>query len=267
MDSTLIKGLTMLEVLAKSPGPRGISDLAGELQLTKSNVHRTLQTLVAAGYVRPSEGTGTYECTLKLFELASSVMSRLDVPSAADSYMHALASETNETVHLAMLDGLEVIYVHKIESQQPVRAYSAIGGRAPAHCVATGKALLAYQDGGGPTGLPDRLPRHTGRTITGRDELLGEFASVRRQGYAINRGEWRESVCGLAAIVLDAAGRPTAAIGISGPAERLRVTALRRYAPVVVDAARSLSERLGCTRYDQVVREYAGGAKKPNKGG
>lgn len=267
MDSTLTKGLTMLEVLAKSPAPRGISDLARELDLTKSNVHRTLQTLVAAGYVRPSDRAGTYECTLKLFELASSVMSRLDVPSAADPYMRALASDTKETVHLAMLDGLDVIYLHKIESQHPVRAYSTVGGRAPAHCVATGKALLAYQDDTVLAALPDRLPRHTGRTFTEREELLAELGSVRRQGYAINRGEWRESVCGLGAIVLDAAGRPTAAIGISGPADRLRVMTLRKYAPVVVEAARDLSGQLGCTRYDQATRAYAGGAKKPNKGG
>src|SRR5690606_14975150 len=227
MDSTLLKGLTVLEVLAKSQRPRGVSDLARELQLTKSNVHRTMRTLVAAGYVRPVDGA--YECTLKLFELASSVLSRVDVRSAAEPYMNALARETEETVHLATLDGLEVIYLHKIESPQPVRAYSTIGGRAPAHCVATGKALLAYQDDATLAALPAELPRHTAKTVTTRDALLAELATVRRQGYAVNRGEWRETVCGLGAVVFDANARPTAAIGISGPADRLRPTTLRKY--------------------------------------
>lgn len=253
MDSTLLKGLTMLEVLAKSPSPRGVSELARSLDLTKSNTHRTLQTLVAAGYVRPVGTSGTYECTLKLFELASAVVARVDVRGAADAQMHSLASATQETVHLAALDGMEVIYLHKIESPQPVRAYSAIGGRAPAYCVATGKALLAHQDTASLDKLPRRLASHTPRTITDRADLLAELATIRRQGYAVNRGEWRDTVCGLAAVVLDAAGEPTAAIGISGPAERLRPAVLRRHRGIVVDAARRVSEHIGCPDYETAL--------------
>lgn len=263
MDSTLLKGLTMLEALAKSPAPRGISDLSRELELTKSNVHRTLQTLVQAGYVRPTEPTGSYECTLKLFELASAVLARVDVRSLAEPHMHELAAATEETVHLAALDGTEVIYLHKIESPQPVRAYSTIGGRAPAHCVATGKTLLAYQDDATLAALPEQLSVHTERTIGDRGALLGELATVRRQRFAINRGEWRTSVCGLAAIVLDATGAPIAAIGISGPADRLRPTTLKRHSGTVVDTARTLSEQLGCTTYDEVTRRFDG-RKLPN---
>ncbi|MQA02236.1 MAG: helix-turn-helix domain-containing protein [Streptosporangiales bacterium] len=263
MDSTLLKGLTMLEALAKSPAPRGIADLSRELELTKSNVHRTLQTLVSAGYVRPAETAGTYECTLKLFELASSVMGRVDVRSVAEPHMHALAAATEETVHLAALDGIEVIYLHKIESPQPVRAYSTIGGRAPAHCVATGKALLAYQADETLAALPKRLSTHTERTLGDRDALLDELTTVRRQRYAMNRGEWRESVCGLAAIVLDATGSPTAAIGISGPADRLRPATLKRHSTIVLDTARTLSEQLGCVDYEEATGRF-GGKKIPS---
>ena len=243
MDSTLIKGLTVLEHLAGSETPRGVSDLARSLKLTKSNVHRTLQTLVAAGYARATP-PGTYECTLKLFELASSVLARVDVRQVAEPYMRALAEQTQETIHLSLLDKVEVIYLHKIESPQPVRAYSSIGGRAPAYCVASGKALLAYQEEA-LTHLPDALPVYTPRTIASLDLLRRELEQVRIQGFAINRGEWRDGVCGLAVIVHDAMGRPGAAIGISGPADRLSPAALRRYSEIVVDAARGLSRALG----------------------
>jgi IclR family KDG regulon transcriptional repressor len=125
-----------------------------------------------------------------------------------------------------------------------VRAYSSIGGRAPAYCVASGKALLAYQEEA-LAHLPEVLQVHTSRTIPSLDLLRRELEQVRIQGFAINRGEWREGVCGLAAIVHDAMGRPGAAIGISGPADRLNPAALRRYSDVVVDVARSLSRTLG----------------------
>lgn len=243
MDSTLLKGLTVLEHLAISETPRGVSDLARALNLTKSNVHRTLQTLVAAGYVRQGPA-GTYACTLKLFELASPVVARIDVRQAAEPFMRILADETRETIHLSVLDGGEVIYLHKIESPHPVRAYSSIGGRAPAYCVASGKALLAYQDEA-LAHLPEALPAFTPRTIPDLDGLRRELEQVRIQGFAVNRGEWREGVCGLAAIVHDAMGRPVAAIGISGPADRLNAAALRRFSDVVVDTARSLSRALG----------------------
>jgi DNA-binding IclR family transcriptional regulator len=243
MDSTLLKGLTVLECLAGSEAPRGVSDLARTLDLTKSNVHRTLQTLMAAGYVR-TVSSGSYECTLKLFELASSVLARVDVRQAAEPFMRSLAEQTQETVHLSLLDKAEVIYLHKIESPHPVRAYSSIGGRAPAYCVASGKALLAYNKEVLQT-LPDSLPAYTSRTIPTRDKLKRELERVRVQGFAINRGEWREGVCGVAAIVHDAQGKAIASIGISGPADRLNLATLRRFSDMVVDAARGLSRALG----------------------
>ena len=244
MDSTLIKGLRVLEHLAQSETSKGVTELSRELAMTKSNVHRTLQTLVSVGYARANPDS-SYECTLKLFEIASLVLGRVDVRRMAEPYMRALADHTLETIHLATLDGAEVIYLHKIESPHPVRAYSTIGGRAPAHCVASGKALLAYQEAEALRHLTDPLPTFTPRSIGRLADLRKELEQVRIQGFAINRGEWRATVCGLAAIVHDGVGRPVAAIGISGPSERLPPATLRAYSDVVMDAARKLSRALG----------------------
>ena len=247
MDKTLIKGLDVLEALAQSDSARGVSELARELGLTRSNVHRTLQTLCAAGYVRQVEASGDYECTMKIPRIAAAILGRVDMKRAAEPFMQALARISQETVHLSVLDDTDVFYVHKIDSPQPVRAYSEISGRAPAYCVATGKALLAFQDPSYLERFGERLRAHTPRTLATQVELRKELAQVRQQGYAVNRGEWRETVGGLAAPIFDAHRRPLAALGISGPLERLRAPQLKSLTPEVLRAARGISEALGYT--------------------
>jgi IclR family KDG regulon transcriptional repressor len=246
LDKTLVKGLEVLEALAMSDSARGVSELAREMGLTRSNVHRTLKTLVAAGYAR-QDSKGDYECTLKLFQLAGSVVARVDVKREAEPFMAELAAKTLETVHLSVLDDTDVIYLHKIDSPQPVRAYSTIAGRAPAYCVATGKALLAFQDEEYLDRFRGKLQPHTPKTLANSTALRAELAQVRELGYALNRGEWRETVCGLAAPIFDATRRPLAAVGISGPVERLKPARLKAFTPDVVQAARSISEALGYT--------------------
>lgn len=245
MDTTLLKGLDVLQALAYSDAPRGVSDLARELGLTRSNVHRTLKTLCAAGYVRQDEPTGNYECTLKLFQLGGAVLSRVNVRQVAEPLMEALAAKTQETVHLSVLDEGDVIYLHKIDSPQPVRAYSTVAGRAPAYAVATGKALLAFQSDGYLNRFEGKLEAFTPKTFSTMSSLRQEIETIRQQGYAINRGEWRASVCGLAAPIFDASRRAVAAVGISGPIERLKAASLKSFTPDVVGAARSISKSLG----------------------
>ncbi len=249
MDLTLLKGLKVLETLAYSDRPRGVSDLASEMDLPKSNIHRTLQTLISAGYVRSEHGSSLYRCTLKVFEMASAVVSRIDVRGNAEPLMQVLGEQTRETIHLSVLDQLDVIYLHKVESPQPVRAYSTIGGRAPAYCVASGKSLLAHQSEQWLRQLPQTLRMYTSETLTDADDLRREFARVRMQGYAVNRGEWRETVGGVATIVRDVTGQPVAAIGVSGPIDRMRSN-LEQHIPLVISAGRETSKLLGCRNYD-----------------
>ena len=246
MDKTLLKGLQVLEALARSSRPRGVSDLAKELDLARSNMHRTLRTLVEAGLVAQDEASGHYACTLKLFELGSAIPIRSDIAGIADPIMLALSDATNETVHLSALEGGDVVYLHKIDSTHPVRAYTKVGGRAPAYCVATGKALLAWQ----PDSYLDRyegtLNPFTEATLADLGALRGELEEVRRQGFALNRGEWRDSVCGVAAPVFGIGGRPVAAIGLSGPSSRLPADRLDDFARQITAAARDLTHKMGC---------------------
>lgn len=245
MDKTLLKGLRVLETLAARSESGTITALSQELGLTKSNTHRTLQTLVSAGYVRTNTDDATYECTLKLFEVASLVTAHLDVRQVSDPYLQRLARETQETVHLSVLEGLEIIYINKVEGSHPVRAYSTIGGRAPAYCVATGKALLAWQPAQRLAGIPDELRRWTDNTFDRRDALLKELAETRRRGFSVNKGEWRDTVGGAAAPIFDARNRPIASIGITAPLERMTLPDLLGHGPLVIRTAQDLSRRLG----------------------
>ena len=134
MDKTLLKGLAVLEAIADMQGDaRVIEDVAKRTGLSRSNAHRTLQTLTHAGYIERDPVDGSYRGTMKMFALGVRQLGQLDVRKIAPPYMAALANETGETVHLSVLDGQDVIYIDKIDSVQPIRAYSMVGGRAPAH--------------------------------------------------------------------------------------------------------------------------------------
>lgn len=237
MNNTLVNGMALLEVLARSDHALGVSELAARVGVGKSNAHRLLQTLTELGYARRDAATGTYRAAIRLWELGAAMLAHLDLRDAAVPAMERLLAETRETVHLSVLDGDEVVYLHKLESPEPVRAYSRIGGRSPAACVATGKAMLAFAGEARLATLADALPRHTAKTITDATAFLQEMAGVRGRGYAVNTGEWRETVCGVAAPVRDPAGRVIAAIGVSGPADRLRPARFKVLGTLVLAAA------------------------------
>ena len=261
MNNTLIKGLGLLEVLAHADRPLGVTELATRIGLGKSNVHRLLQALVELGYVRRDGDSGAYAASIRLWELGSAVLANLDLRRAAQDWMDWLLDRTRETVHLSVLDGDEVVYVHKLDSPEPVRAYSQIGGRAPAHCVATGKAMLAWIGDGPLEAMSRRLRGWSPRTVTDPAEFLREMERIRQVGYAVNRGEWRESVGGIAAPVRDPSGRVVAAVGLSGPIERLRPATLKALSADVIRAADGVGvhvggERLGhFHRLDHVRRD------------
>jgi DNA-binding IclR family transcriptional regulator len=159
--------------------------------------------------------------------------------------MRKLADATGETVHLSIIDGIDVVYIEKIDSPQPIRAYSMVGGRAPAYAVATGKALLAHQIDGYVERYGDKIVRHTPATVTSLPLLKEELRKIVRVGYAINNGEWRAGVGGLAVTIFNLLDQPVAAVGISGPLERLTAKTMREFAPSVIECARDISRQLG----------------------
>lgn len=251
MDKTFMKGMGVLEALAHSGTPRGITELSAELELTKSNVHRLLQTLLMMGYVRKEAQSSRYETTLKLWELGALVLGRVDVKQVAAPHLQSLAERTRETVNLSILERGEVVYVDKIDSPQPVRAHSRVGGRAPAHCSSTGKAMLAFRGAEALAELSPTLRRMSDNKIVSRASLEHELAEIRRLGYAMNQGEMTKTVWGVAAPIFGAAGQVIAAVGVAGPAERMRKPTLVKLAPIVRETSLRISSELGYAK-DQI---------------
>lgn len=242
MDKTLVKGLQVLEFVARSDRNVRIADVAAGLDLTKSNAYRALKTLEHVGFLRQDPSTKDFMAGMKIWELGIEVGNRFDVRARAAESMRDLAVVSLETVHLAVLDGAEVIYVDKIDSSEPVAAYTRLAGRAPAHCVATGKALLSHLSEAQLAPLLEDLPRHSEFTIVDPAALRADLAASRQRGYAVNRGEWRESVWGIAAVIADAAGDSIAAIGVSGPRYRLDdADRFEKLAALVKSAAATIS--------------------------
>jgi DNA-binding IclR family transcriptional regulator len=245
MDKTLIKGVHLLQLMVESARPWTVSGLSKALGLQGSNVHRTLQTWCALGVVAQSEKTGEYHCTLKLFEWGCKVAGCFDVRRLAREHLLQLAHTSQETIHLSVLEGAEIVYLDKIDSPQPVRAYSEVGGRAPAHCVATGKALLAYGDLRALDHLPNPLPCPTSKTIGSLEKLKVELVRIRACGYATNFEEWREGVHGLGAVIFDASGVAVAAVGLSAPASRMGDERVRQLGQLVWETAQKITRALG----------------------
>lgn len=237
MDKTVIKAFHLLEVLVQADGPMSVTNLAALTKLQKSNVHRLLGTLGELGYVRHRGESRLYEPSLRLWEMGGKVYSRFNIESEARPHLRRLVQQTGESAHLAIFDEPEIVYLDRVETDNPVRAYTVVGGRAPAYCTASGKVLLAYQPPSVVRLVCERARRHTADTIVDLPALAKELALVRRRGFAINVGEFRANVAALAAPVRGGSGSVIAAVGISGPLDRLQPRKMKSLAPRVVQAA------------------------------
>lgn len=243
MDSTLSKGLAVLETLLAARGSKGVTELARDLSLTKSNTFRLLQTLSALGYVKRLEDK-TYAPTLKTWRIGRALIENLNLRELAGPEMRHLSQETGETVYLAVPEDLSVIYIEKIDSRKPIRSWNDVGGAAPIHCVGTGKAILAANYDRLRDQLSGNLTRHTERTLTSLARLDADIAATRARGYALDTGEFRERILSFGAPILLPDGVAVGAIGISLPDVNLPVDGEDRIGALVSGAADSVSTKL-----------------------
>jgi len=236
----------LLKAFENGPTEQGVSELSRRVALHKSTVSRLLATLEREGLLERVPETDKYRLGFMLVRLAGQVAHFGDVRAAARPLMIELTARSRETVHLAVLDGDEVVNVEQISGPHLVRDTNWVGRRTPLNCVANGKALLAF--------LPPRdtdrilagsLPRFTERTITDPQRLRAELATVRERGYAHALGEIEEGLNAVAAPVRDAAGTVVAAVSISGPAYRVTADRIAALGALVVGAAAQISTRLG----------------------
>ncbi|MGH8546252.1 MAG: IclR family transcriptional regulator [Gammaproteobacteria bacterium] len=248
--SSLDHALVILEAIGHCRSPLGLSEIVRKTGYAKTTVHRVLLTLAGRGFVRKEYQTDRYQLTLKLFEIGSTAVSQLGIKDVAKPHLEAVRNLSGETAHLAVMDDDGVFYIDKIESTQSIRMYSYIGSRAPIHCTAVGKALLAHQsDERLDKFLSPGLKAYTQNTILNKDKLVEELRKIRKQGYALDNEELEIGLFCIAAPVRNHLGEVIAAISISGPGVRLPKSRIRDLVPVMIRTGNEISAVLGYSEF------------------
>ncbi|MCO8277536.1 IclR family transcriptional regulator [Actinoplanes sp. TRM 88003] len=222
-NSVLGKVRRILEVFGLDDETLSLSELARRTGLAKASVHRLSQELVQWGLLE--RRNGEYRLGMRLFEIGQRVPRQRILRDLARPLMIDLVQATNETSHLAVSDGLEVLYLDKVSGEQTqISRPSRVAGRMPLHCTATGKALLAF----GPRQLLEEvmsapLTRVTPRTTVAPGLLGQELRKAREQGYVAEFEQTRIGYMSVAIPLTGATGAVVAALSVTAPTTRAKV--------------------------------------------
>jgi IclR family KDG regulon transcriptional repressor len=222
-------------------------DIVRALGLPRTTVHELVATLVARGYL-VADRSGGYRLGVRLYQLGSRYAEQLDLAAEGQQVARSVAEKCQETVHIAILEDTDVIYIAKVDSTQAVRLVSAAGRRLPAHCTAVGKMLLAsLPEHELRSRIPDRtlLPAMTANTITDTETLHTVLADTRTRGTAVEESESNADASCVAAPVRDRTGQVVAALSISVPGIRWNTGRRAELEELAVAGAAELSTRLG----------------------
>jgi IclR family transcriptional regulator, KDG regulon repressor len=244
MDTTIAKGLKLLDLVVNADSPVGISAAAREMGLEKSNVHRTMMTLVHLGFVKKDKASGRYVPTLRVWEFGTKVLARNRVHRVVRPFLQQLHQQTSETLNLAILDGTENLYLEQLRAPVPVRTSSVVGERVPAIFPASGKAMLAFHSDAESIVIDIRDNNSHGRSVS-VDAVMGELRDIRARGYALSQSGWTTGVNSVASAIVGKDGQATAAISVSGPAERMPLARMEALAEHVLNACTQASYSLG----------------------
>lgn len=244
--SSVANSIRLLTSFSGQEDELGITTLASRLRLAKSTVHRLAATLTSAGFLEQNSETGKYRLGVALFELGALVRRRMDVANEARPKLRELLEKTGETVQLGIVDHYSVLYVYEMESPRAIRMAAAVGGRAPLHCTAVGKVLLAFQPADYVKQVIDRgLTAYTPKTLTKREAVLGMLDEIRQREHAIDDEESEGGLRAVAAPVRNHTGAVIAALGVAAPVQRMSKKTMHTCVPSVIETANAVSVRLG----------------------
>ena len=238
------RALTVLGILARV-GDAGVTEIAAELGVHKSTAFRIVATLESHGMVEQNEDRGKYRLGVGLIRLAGATTARLDVVQEARPVTRRLAAETGETVNIAVLSDQSALYLDQIAGASALQSHNWVGQHIPLHATSNGKVLLSDLDADELDRRVPTLASYTPETITSRDRLRSELATILEQGYAVAVDELEIGLTAIAAPIHDAHGDVVASLSISGPTFRLDGDRVAGLVALVVDAAREISARLG----------------------
>lgn len=243
--STLEKGLAIAQFVAER-GEVSAAQVVDAFGLSRSATYRLLDRLRAGGHLQDGLAPGCYRLGPRMVAIGLAALNQLDLMHVAPPLIASLALRAGETVNLAVPDGDEMVYVFQQDGPGAVKVTARLGTRRPMNCTSLGKAVLAALPPAECEALLASMTyvRLTPRSLLTPDELRAEVDRTRERGYAVDDLEVEDGVSCVGAAVLDARGRPVAAISVAGPAERMP----GKRADVVPDliaTALSISSRLG----------------------
>lgn len=234
----------ILRVIKNQDGA-GVTDIAEELDLAKSTVHQYLYTLKDREYI--VKRGSRYDISLKFFEYGRFVRGRYKVLTVAEPTLQQLASETGEVAWLIVEEQGYAIYLSNELGEQAVQTHAEVGKREYIHCLASGKAMLAYMSEDRLYEIIERhgLPKKTDDTITDPETLFKNLDEIRDRGYSFNREEAASRVTAIAAPILDDDDSVLGSICVSGPSRRIRKKESQMDIPeLVVEAADEIELKL-----------------------
>jgi IclR family transcriptional regulator, KDG regulon repressor len=242
------RALDILELFLERP-TLSAPQITELLDLPRTTVHELVSTLTERGYLDAAAGAPIrYRLGMRTFQLGSQFADRLDLVREAQDAAAEVADTCDETVHVAVLDGTDVVYIAKVDSTHPVRMVSAVGRRLPANCTAVGKMLLSgltaeALDARYPAG--STLPGMTPNSITSLARLRTHLRQVRAEGIAYDDCESNEAVRCVSAPAYQHGGQMVAAMSISVPTIRWTDERGAEWTELVRAGAAALSRRLG----------------------
>ena len=245
--NSIIRACNILRCFSKDKAHFKISEIAYQLQLDRSTTYRILLSLERCGLVEKDEKTGEYSLGVAAFEIGNDYLRRMDFIQISKPIMADLAMKVQETVHLAVLSEMEIVYVDKVDSPRSLGVMSKIGQRAPVYCTALGKSLLAFQPEEELSRIIDRIKfkSYTQKTIIFKKKLIKELEEIKKRGYALDQREYEEDVECIGAPIRDHEGNVIAAISISGPQRKVDTPLGKQFAIQVMKAASLISSKMG----------------------
>ncbi len=241
------RAAAVLRLLSGGTGRLGCVEVANSLGLAKGTAHGILRTLQEVGFVEQDRPSGKYLLGAGLLHLTAWHLDPNELRSLALNWTDTLAARSGESVRLGVLDGRSVLVVHHGFRPDDSEQLLEVGARMPVHACALGKVLLAYDAGAASLAARGALPAYTRLTCATPRRLTAALRQVREQGWALEAEEREMGQAGIAAPVRDRGGLTVAAVGISGPVDRLCDGARAPRAALlalVQSAARAISREL-----------------------
>lgn len=242
-----VKALAVIELLA-AQGQMRLSDIAHDLSMNTSTALRFLSALQSAGYVTQDQSSMRYSLTFKICRIAALHNSRTGIYDVTHPCIVPLTEKFRESVCISIEQNDEMVYVDVASGPaQALMSRQMIGGTAPMHCTGNGKLLLAtYTDAELNRYIEEKgLPRLTEHTITDPAALREELRRIRKQGYAVDNEECESGLRCVAVSLRNYTGRVTAGLSVTGPTVRISMATVKKYLPLLKEAAEQISERLG----------------------